>query len=106
MNIPFLYRAKRKDNGELIEGYCGVDYEGDTYIDVWGRLPSNVTVTTVPVQNCLRIYVVPESIQTYTGKVDKNGERIFSGDFLMFGKQDFFGIIMKQTYKVVWNITN
>lgn len=66
-----LFKAKRLDNGEWIEGYYLKGHLDDTYIAV---------VTDIPFADFDFVPVDPSTVCWYTGLTDKHGTRIFDGD--------------------------
>ena len=81
MNERYLFRGKRKDNGEWVEGYyvfqrkCSgvfgqmiseLDFDRHLIIDLRGNLHE----------------VIPETVVRCTGLEDKNGKWIFEGDII------------------------
>ena len=73
MMREILFKAKRKDNGEWVEGLPGYDINGNiTELEVYKKFG-----------DC-RIYEIdPDTLCQFVGLTDKNGRKIWENDILI-----------------------
>ena len=76
MNREILFKAKRKDNGEWVEGYY-------RRIPCMGMLEHYIMPQNP--KNRLEQYEIdPDTICQYTGLTDKNGKKIWENDVVRY----------------------
>ena len=92
-----LFKAKRKENGEWVDGY----YRADTDLDIhficgWNYYLSENGLEREPFE----YEIDPDTLCQYTGLTDKNGKKIWENDIC---EMVYNGLVY--VYVVVWDKT-
>lgn len=80
-----LFRAKRIDNGEWIEGSLIDLYADSVYCCIAPTFKSPSTLPFSWLVADRMALVVPETICHFTGLYDKNGKRVWENDIIQYG---------------------
>lgn len=82
-----LYRGKRENNGEWVEGYLYPSTGRDK--GKW-----LITVVSLDLNTSNTYAIIPDTVGEFTGLFDRYGNGIFEGDII-----EYFG----EQFQVIWN---
>ena len=99
MSREILFKAKRADNGEWVEGYVvkRVHNEGE-FLDgkiKWEMI--KVDYIFPEIEDCC-YKIIPETLCQFTGLRDKHGNRIWENDIVQSNEFELKGVIIFDEY--------
>lgn len=99
MSREILFRGKRLDNGEWVEGDGihrpkSINYLGSCWIDGMGERANDW------------VQVDPATVGQFTGLCDKNGKEIFEGDVVFAGYGEYYQGTHEHSTTIIIDMSN
>lgn len=110
MNREILFRGKRVDSGEWVEGYLFDDgYQKPKHVFVGGLIIDEYKGTACDEWDINGIDfcdVEPNTVCQYTGLTDKNGKKIWEGDIIKYHFGEVYAPVKFGEYQSCFDSTS
>lgn len=100
-----LFRGKRKDNGEWVEGNLNIEYDGSIFISLWKSILVEED-TNYHEPTCISYEIIPETLGQFTGRtISKNHPmyddniKLYEGDMFTVGSSQTIFTVVFENYE-------